>query len=62
MLQDPVKLRAKVVSTFQQMIPELDALSCRNMERSIYNYSIQEASQRKIQNKWTKKSTKSIMK
>jgi DNA-directed RNA polymerase subunit M/transcription elongation factor TFIIS len=52
MLEDPAKLRAKVVSTIQSLLPGLDAPGCRNMERSIYNYSIDKGDEYKLIKRW----------
>jgi len=52
MLEDPVKLRAKVVQTIQSLLPEFEASGCRNMERSIYNYSIDKGDEYKIIKRW----------
>jgi DNA-directed RNA polymerase subunit M/transcription elongation factor TFIIS len=52
MIEDPVKLRAKVVSTIQSLVTQLDACSCRNMERSIFNYSIDKGDEYKLIKRW----------
>ncbi len=52
MLDNPVRLREKVVSTLQSLLPDLDISCCRNMERSIYNYSIDKGDEYKIIKRW----------
>lgn len=52
MLEDPVKMRAKVVNTIQTLLPDLEVSLCRNMERSIYNYSIDKGDEYKIIKRW----------
>ena len=50
-VDQPDKLRAKVAETFRSMI-DLEPVLCRNMERSIFNYSIDKGDEYKIIKRW----------
>ena len=51
-MENPISFRKNVVSKIQPILSGNEVLTI-NLERSIYNYAIQEATQRKIQKKWT---------
>ena len=51
-MENPSTFRKNVVGKIQPILSGNEVLTI-NLERSIYNYAIQEATQRKIQKKWT---------
>jgi DNA-directed RNA polymerase subunit M/transcription elongation factor TFIIS len=52
LVECPEKMRLKVVETIQSQLTMLDAHLCRNIEKSIFNYSIDKGDEYKIIKRW----------
>jgi hypothetical protein len=48
LVECPEKMRLKVVESIQSQLSMLDAHLCRNIEKSIFNYSIDKGDEYKI--------------
>lgn len=52
-IKDPTKFRANIAEKLQEFV--LDETMAINLERGVYNYSLKEATERKIIKKWENK-------
>ena len=51
-INDPPIFRENISQQFQKVCPEFSAQMAKNMERSIYNFTLKDAGERKIIKKW----------
>jgi transcription elongation factor S-II len=50
-ISNPTEFRSKVINNFKKKF-ELDEKKCKNIEKSIFNYTIKESKNKKIVRKW----------